>query len=265
MTLDWQATHAAFARPKNMGANRHLDWEGCFNARDLGGLDTADGRQTRWRAVVRSDAIDGLTAAGWAAVRAHGVRTIVDLRTPEERQAQPDGRPADLTTVPVPLEDYTVDADFWRQWRDSGLWATPLYFQAFLERFPARVAAAVAAVVTASPGAVIVHCGAGRDRTQLVTLVLLAIAGVTPDAIADDHELSAERVPALFASLGRPDDGPTIRRMLAERDTTARAVIRATVASFDPDTYLRSAGLTDGDLSAIRARLLDQETASSGG
>jgi hypothetical protein len=53
--------------------------------------------------------------------------------------------------------------------------------------------------------------------------------------------------------------------MLAERDTTARAIIRATVASFDPDAYLGSAGLTDGDLAAIRARLLDPETASSGG
>jgi protein-tyrosine phosphatase len=31
-----------------------LDWEGCYNVRDLGGLRTADGRETRWGAVVRS-------------------------------------------------------------------------------------------------------------------------------------------------------------------------------------------------------------------
>lgn len=244
-----------------MNGTRHLDWEGCFNARDLGGLRTADGRRTRWRAVVRSDALDGLSDAGWEAVLGYGVRTVVDLRTPEERDAAARqggaARPAGLTTVAVPLEDHTVDADFWRQWRDTGLWATSLYFQAFLDRFPARVAAAVGAVAAAGRGGVVVHCGAGRDRTQLVSLVLLSLAGVVPGEIADDHELSAQRLPALFASLGREDDAPAIQRLLAERNTTARAAILATLESFDAAAYLRSAGLSGADLAALRARLLD--------
>ena len=37
----------------------------------------------------------------------------------------------------MPLEDYT-DTEFWQQWRDTGLWVTPLYYQAFLNRFPER-------------------------------------------------------------------------------------------------------------------------------
>lgn len=87
-----------------------------------------------------------------------------------------------------PLEDFATDPGFWLRWRDSGLWATALYFPAFLDRFPDRVAAAVAAVAAAPPGAVVVHCGVGRDRTQLVTLVLLALAGVLPEEIVADHE-----------------------------------------------------------------------------
>ena len=85
---------------------------------------------------MRSDSLDGLTAAGWAAVQAYSVRTIVDLRTPDERAPDVDGRPASLTTVPVPLADHTTDPDFWAWWRDTGLWATPLYFRAFLDRSP---------------------------------------------------------------------------------------------------------------------------------
>ena len=42
---------------------RQLDWEGCFNVRDLGGLPTADGRETRRGELVRADAVDRLTAA----------------------------------------------------------------------------------------------------------------------------------------------------------------------------------------------------------
>ncbi|HET8788748.1 MAG TPA: tyrosine-protein phosphatase, partial [Actinomycetes bacterium] len=45
---------------------RLLAWEGCLNARDLGGYATADGRETRWGAVVRSDSPAALTAAGRA-------------------------------------------------------------------------------------------------------------------------------------------------------------------------------------------------------
>ena len=60
---------------------RILNWDGCTNARDLGGLHTLDGRQTRWQAVVRSDTPSRLTAAGWSALYAYGIRTIITLRT----------------------------------------------------------------------------------------------------------------------------------------------------------------------------------------
>jgi hypothetical protein len=65
--------------------DRHLDWEGCFNARDLGGLPTRDGRETRWRSIIRSDSLDDLTSAARAAMRDHGVRTVIDLRNADER------------------------------------------------------------------------------------------------------------------------------------------------------------------------------------
>ena len=83
--------------------SRHLDWEGCFNARDLGGLPTAGGGRTRWGAVVRADALDGLSEAGWAALVEHDVRTVVDLRNDDEVGADAAPRPASVTTVRIPL------------------------------------------------------------------------------------------------------------------------------------------------------------------
>jgi hypothetical protein len=47
---------------------RLLAWEGCLNARDLGGYQTGDGRETRWGAVVGSDSPAALTEAGRAAL-----------------------------------------------------------------------------------------------------------------------------------------------------------------------------------------------------
>ena len=75
----------------------------------------------------------------------------------------------------------------------------PHYYGAALERWPERAAAAVAAVARAEPGGVVVHCGLGRDRTGLVTMLLLALVGVAPQDIADDCELSTSRLPPLDA------------------------------------------------------------------
>jgi hypothetical protein len=85
---------------------RRLAWEGCLNARDLGGYRTADGRETRWGAVVRSDSPAALTEAGRAALADYGVRAIVDLRLPTELADAPKL----LGLVGVPAE--TVAADY---------------------------------------------------------------------------------------------------------------------------------------------------------
>lgn len=63
---------------------RDLDWDGCLNARDFGGLPLADGGVTPRRRAVRADSPDKLTPAGWADVWDFGVRTIVDMRRQDD-------------------------------------------------------------------------------------------------------------------------------------------------------------------------------------
>ncbi|MFL6074445.1 MAG: tyrosine-protein phosphatase [Mycobacteriales bacterium] len=235
---------------------RELAWAGCYNVRDLGGLPTAGGRTTVPGAVVRADSLDTLTAAGWQALYDHGVRTVVDLRDPDEVAARDGTAPDGIVTVAVPLDD-SADTAMWRYFRGQGLDGSPLYYRPFLERKPERCAAAVAAVARAAPGGVVVHCGLGRDRTGLVTMLLLALAGVTPEAIADDYALSADRLPARWSARGEQDQNAEVAELLRRAGTTARAALLATLDWLEPASYLRSAGLADTDLTAVRARLLD--------
>jgi hypothetical protein len=184
-------------------SERHLDWDGCCNVRDLGGLRVAGGRMTRRGAVVRSDSPAGLTPAGWAALRGHGIRTIVDLRNDEERdQAPGPPAPGGIDVVHVPLDDLG-DTGFWRRIRSEGLDGTPLYYRPFLERKAERCVAAVAAVADARAGGVLVHCAVGRDRAGLVAMLLLALVGVAPADIADDYELSEPRLAPCGKGRGR--------------------------------------------------------------
>jgi protein-tyrosine phosphatase len=222
---------------------RILTWDGCANVRDLGGLSTCDGRMTRWGAVVRSDNPAKLTAAGWSALYAYGIRTIISLRTHGKAEEVLDiaPRPSDLTTVQVEVEDIT-DTAFVQQWVASDLWCTPLYYQDALRRWPERHAAAISAVARARPGGVLIHCGRGNDRTGIIAMLLLALVGVVPDDIIADYELSPD--------LGRDE-------LLAREHSSVHDAMLSALAWLDIDTYLHTGGVSQDDLAAARKRLLD--------
>src|SRR5262245_42739503 len=88
-----------------MGHRRSLSWSGCYNVRDLGGLAVAPAGRTRFRTIVRADNVCRLTQKGWTEVVEYGVRTVVDLRSPSEIDADLATRPSMLASWNVPLLD----------------------------------------------------------------------------------------------------------------------------------------------------------------
>ncbi|GAB2781250.1 tyrosine-protein phosphatase [Amycolatopsis magusensis] len=257
-----------------MHGDRNLDWDGFFNTRDLGGLPTRDHRTTRFGAFIRSADLRFVTQAGWRAARAAGVRTIVDLRNDDEIRRTPDSSPtqlagsaqfaasaADVLTPPgiarleVPLDDIH-DMEFWQRVNHEQLNGSPLYYRPFLQDKAQRCAVALTVLAEAGPGGVLFHCGAGRDRTGIIALLLLSLAGVEPEFIAEDYELSTHALKPLFSAMGEPDQGPMIESILAKRGTTVRAAILAVLEEFDAETYLLNAGVSARNLEGIRNRLL---------
>ncbi|HKN56982.1 MAG TPA: tyrosine-protein phosphatase [Amycolatopsis sp.] len=243
-----------------MDAARVIRWEGFYNTRDLGGLPVRGGGTTRHGAFLRSADLRFVTDAGWRAARAAGVRTIVDLRNEDEiRKAQFAAEnsvtPEGFGMLEVPIDDIE-DLEFWLYISNQRLGGTPLYYGPFLDRKPERCAAAITALARTGPGGVLYHCAAGRDRTGLISLLLLALAEVEPEAIAADYELSAEALPPLFAAMGIADQSPLIKAMLKDRGTTVRQAMLDILDGFDAEDYLLNAGVSRADIEAVRARLL---------
>jgi protein tyrosine/serine phosphatase len=220
-------------------------------------VKTADGRETRWGAVVRSASPAFLTASGWSALHAHGIRTIIDLTNDGECWPDAAPRPGDIATVKIPL-DPVDDTEFWDYW-SQGLHGTPLYYRPYLDRYPERTARVASAIAHAEPGGVFVHCRTGRDRTGVITLLLLSFAGVAPEEIADDHARSHERLRPMFDRLGVADQEPMINAALENRGTTPRETLLATLDAFDAVEHLRLGGLGDNTVRALRTRLLATE------
>jgi protein-tyrosine phosphatase len=162
---------------------RRLVWDRLLNARDVGGLPTPGG-WTRFRALVRSDGLTRLTAGGQAAMLGYGVSTIVDLRSPRERQDAPSPLRDHPGYRPLP---YAGDASAGTPSRFET--AAENYLEWLATRAPG-IARILHGIADAPPGGVLVHCHAGKDRTGVVVALLLSIAGVDREAIADDYALS---------------------------------------------------------------------------
>jgi protein-tyrosine phosphatase len=243
-----------------------LAWEGCLNVRDLGGLPTEDGRRTRAGAVVRSDNVRGLTDAGWRALADHGVTRIVDLRWPEEL-AEDQPRDVDIDVVHVSVLGETYDAGYVAELdahlasvddvADHYAWS----YVDFLERYRDRFGLAFAAVADAD-GTVVVHCMGGKDRTGIVSALLLRLAGVQLDAIGEDYAVTAANLePSTSKWIPAITDEVARAKWEKLRDTPADAMVRVVeeieARYGDVASYLRAAGLTDAQIERLRERLVD--------
>lgn len=244
-----------------------LTWEGCVNARDLGGLETEDGRVTRPRRLVRADNLQRLTDDGWRALEDAGVRRVVDLRFPEELAEDPP-RDVDVEVVHVSLLGPSRTAEWQDEFNaamDRSVTAEEYLvwsYLEFLERYRAQFGRVFEAIADAPEGAVAFHCLGGKDRTGLVAALALRLAGVSVDAVAADYALTeANLAPGNPAWVDAAPDPAERRRRELLLPSPASAMQRV-LAELErrygsAAAYLRACGVSDERLERVRARLLE--------
>ncbi len=243
-----------------------LVWDGCVNVRDLGGFATESGATTQFGRVVRADNISRLSAAGRRALVDHGVRRIVDLRFPEERAGDGPGEPpVEVVHVSLLGERRT---DEWQAEQNAAMDASEdaadylvWSYGRFLDLYRDRFAAALEAVAGAPPGAVLLHCMGGKDRTGLVSALLLRLVGVPVETVAADYAVTeAALAPTAAAWIAEaPDDAERRRRILLQ-PAPAQAIVSVLAGLQERHggvrAYLRRAGLDDEVLDRLEDRLV---------
>jgi protein tyrosine/serine phosphatase len=246
--------------------SRDLLWDGCLNVRDLGGLPTDDG-ETRFGSIVRADSVHDLSDDGWRALVDYGVRTVIDLRGDHEREDDPpDELPVEVVHVPF-MEASEQEWDEIGEELDAAVAAAPDdatatrdVYLLFLDRFADNVAASLRAVARAPDGGLVVHCVGGKDRTGLLTALLLHLAGVPDDEIAADYALSEERLlprhQVWFDAAETEEELQRLRRIAQTPAASMNGVFAELERRYGSvEGYLRHTGLTDEELDELRARL----------
>ncbi|MCD5345314.1 tyrosine-protein phosphatase [Agromyces sp. S2-1-8] len=235
---------------------RRMTWAGLPNTWDLGGLDGALGT-TRHGRIYRSAMLDGLGEAGRSELYDNGVRTIIDLRNDDEV-----GRAIEepFTRHHRPVEDQS-NTEFMARWETLD---SPGYYAEVLERWPELIVAVFDALAGSGgprdsrPGALLLHCAHGRDRTGMITSMLLQLCEVDRTEIVADylgavHAIDAHERLAGDASAGGRTVSPAEFEVLNERRVRE---LDEFLDGLDVAGYLVANGFEADGIDRVRARLL---------
>lgn len=177
---------------------RCLPVEGVTNLRDLGGYTTADGRRVRWGTVYRSANLGRVTAAGLAALRQLGIRTVCDFRTEPESiklpNVFPDTPEVSYLRLPVQHGDHEPTAVFERIRKGDYHWISEQFmlegYIEGLDRYPHVWARFVRELAQADHRPLLFHCTGGKDRTGAAAALTLLVLGVPEETVVADYGLS---------------------------------------------------------------------------
>jgi protein tyrosine/serine phosphatase len=159
-------------------------------------------------------------------------------------------------TVKAALLTESIDAD--RERYPDDLMCG--HYLGYLENRPEEVVGALRTITTA-PGAAIVHCAAGKDRTGVVVALALTVADVEPQAIIDDYMATDERLEAIVERLSRSRmyAGDVTSRPVkahAPRAETMKAFLeQLTVRYGGVDAWLTANGFGEAEMAGLRAKL----------
>jgi protein-tyrosine phosphatase len=233
--------------------------DGLVNLRDLGGLPTESGLVTQPGRLLRSESPHTLSESGVRALLDVGLGAVVDLRTASERERTPSPlEGAGVHTLYAPI--FTDDEDY----PDHLATAGEVYCWWLRERSHG-IALAIRAIADAPSAPVLVHCQAGKDRTGVVVALVLRLAGVSIDDIADDYAISGVQLAEMLArdrvtAVERGMDAVRVERLF----TVRREAMVETMACVDGERggvagLLRRIGIDASRVERLRDLLLSAD------
>jgi protein-tyrosine phosphatase len=240
---------------------RRIELEGCLNFRDLGGYPTADGRRVRWRRVFRSDGLHTVSVTDVQHLRDEiGLGDIIDLRSSAELHSEGRGPLAEepIRFHHVPLFDGDMTAS---RAQVEQVDLADRYF--LMAEYAGERIAAVIRTIAESGAPAVFHCAAGKDRTGVISAIILGLLDVPDDVVVADYAATQENLEAITSRLMALDGYRRVLELLppdtmhANPETMIALLTRLREKYGGIGDYARAMGLAPDTVDRLRAGLLE--------
>ncbi|MEU2714214.1 tyrosine-protein phosphatase [Streptomyces sp. NPDC007205] len=211
-------------------STRKITVPGLPNVRDLGGLRGPGRGYLRRGILVRGPAPSPETAP---AIGNLGIRTVIDLRLDDERRQYRGPECTGATVLPRPVAGdmsrirgnlRPLPSDYLANYRDMLARAAPV------------AAEIVGLLADEAEVPLYICCAMGKDRTGVVSALVLRALGVRTADVARDYALTARAYRALRSGDPRPNWTRTdTLAQLRLRTSTPAATMQALIAGIEAD------------------------------
>lgn len=161
---------------------QRYNWENTFNTRDLGYTPTTTGKYIKFQRFIRSDAPCKIKDEVKDFLLENNVKTVIDLRNENIVKINPNAFEGDVrfSTYNFPLSvnpkavksEKDVIENYYRMVEND-----EAMFQIFH-------------IMADSEGSILFHCQEGKDRTGVISALLLLLGDVADIDIIADYEIS---------------------------------------------------------------------------
>ena len=169
------------------------------NLRDLGGYKTEDGRALKWGKIYRSDDLHLLTDEDLKYLSRLNIKSVVDFRSDEERESEPDRLNPDMTQVLLPIKFQPEDLDdetlknLMKNLTFGTLDSSNLlrdFNIVIVKDFATEYKKFFRHVIENNAEPIVFHCTAGKDRAGFASAMILTVLGVPREKVIEDYLLT---------------------------------------------------------------------------
>lgn len=178
---------------KKWSVNLPVPMDGTCNFRDLGGYP-ANGGTIKKGCFYRSDALHRLSEDDLSRMEEKKITYVLDLRSRSEVEQSPDRIRENFTYCSIPMSDRVNDSQekLSMSERLSDLYIT------ILNTHQEEIKEVMERIAERNGEPVVFHCAVGKDRTGVIAMLLLRLAGVSGEVVAADYSASAENMKSIF-------------------------------------------------------------------
>lgn len=222
--------------------------ETTMNTRDLGGYLCSDGRVTKKEVILRSDKQNYPSCKDVDYLLNHKITTIIDMRSEEDISESPSGFSNldgfEYHNIPI-IEGSNIP---------DSVEEVPYSYMKIAE---SPNIGKVFKAISEAPLGVMINCSAGKDRTGVVSAVLLLLCGVKTEDIISDYMKTKENIKKRFELLHERMPEIDMNIVIPRESFMYDFLCLFKEKWNDPKNYLRKIGLKENEINMIVGKLLD--------